>query len=166
MDAPWSDCAPDPVTVGLLATPTYAGDMFRRRSRPQPEVVRSDSEWRASLDPAAYRVLRRSGTEAPRTSPYEHPPEDRAGVYRCAGCEAELFAAEDQFDSGSGWPSFTTPATPEAASTQLDFSMLVPRREATCTRCGGHLGHVFTDGPGPTGQRWCINGAALTLDES
>ena len=78
--------------------------------------------------------------------------------------EAELFTAADQFDSGSGWPSFTTPATPDAASTHLDFSMLVPRREATCTRCGGHLGHFFGDGPGPTGQRWCINGAALTLD--
>ncbi len=140
--------------------------MFRRRSRPQPEVVRSDAEWRASLDPEAYRVLRQAGTEAPRTSPYEHPPSNPGGVYRCAGCEAELFRADDQFDSRTGWPSFTTPATPDAVDLHTDFKLLVPRREATCTRCGGHLGHMFADGPRPTGQRWCINGAALTLDAS
>ncbi|VXB59174.1 peptide-methionine (R)-S-oxide reductase MsrB [Nocardioides sp. AX2bis] len=140
--------------------------MFRRRSRPPPEVVRSDAEWRASLEPEAYRVLRRSGTEAPRTSPYEHPPADPVGVYQCLGCEAELFRADDQFDSGTGWPSFTSAATPDAVRVRTDFTMLVPRREATCTRCGGHLGHVFADGPAPTGQRWCINGAALTLDGS
>ncbi len=139
--------------------------MFRRRSRPQPEVVRSDAEWRASLDPEAYRVLRRAGTEAPRTSPYEHPPADRAGTYRCAGCGAELFRAADQFDSGTGWPSFTAPAAADAVGTHTDFTLLLPRREASCARCGGHLGHVFADGPVPTGRRWCINGAALTLDE-
>lgn len=140
--------------------------MFRRRSRPRPEVVRSDAEWRASLGPEAYRVLRRSGTEAPRTSPYEHPPANPAGVYRCLGCGAELFRTADQFDSGTGWPSFTSSATPDAVGVRTDFTMLVPRREATCTRCGGHLGHVFADGPAPTGRRWCINGAALTLDGS
>ncbi len=139
--------------------------MFRRRSRPQPEVVRSDADWRASLGPEAYRVLRRAGTEAPRTSAYEHPPENPAGAYRCAGCEAELFRAADQFDSGTGWPSFSAAATPGAVGVRHDFTMLLPRREVTCTRCGGHLGHVFVDGPAPTGQRWCINGAALTLDE-
>ncbi len=138
--------------------------MFRRLSRPPPEVVRSDAEWRASLGPEAYRVLRRSGTEAPRTSPYEHPPENPAGVYRCLGCEAELFRAEDQFDSGTGWPSFSCSATPSAVRVRTDFKLLLPRREVTCTRCGGHLGHVFGDGPAPTRQRWCINGAALALD--
>lgn len=138
--------------------------MFRRRSRPQPEVVRPEAEWRAHLAPEAYRVLRRSGTEAPGTSPYEHPPAHPAGVYRCLGCGAELFRPADQFDSGTGWPSFVSPATPDAVGVRTDFTMLVPRREATCTRCGGHLGHVFADGPAPTGQRWCINGAALTLD--
>ena len=140
--------------------------MFKRRARPQLEVVRSDAEWRASLEPEAYRVLRRSGTEAPRTSPYEHPPTNLGGSYRCAGCDAELFRTEDQFDSGTGWPSFTMPAGPDAVGIHTDFKMLVPRREATCSRCGGHLGHVFADGPAPTRQRWCINGAALTLDDS
>lgn len=140
--------------------------MFRRRPRPQPEVVRTDAEWRETLGPEAYRVLRRSGTEAPRTSPYEHPPSDGAGVYRCAGCDAELFRAADQFDSGTGWPSFSRAATEDGVGIRTDFTMLLPRREAMCTRCGGHLGHVFGDGPAPTGQRWCINGAALTLEDA
>lgn len=139
--------------------------MFRCLSRPQPEVVRSDAEWRSSLDPEAYRVLRRSGTERPRTSPYEHPPANATGVYRCAGCEAELFRTDAQFDSGTGWPSFSSSASTDAVHVRTDFTMLLPRREATCSRCGGHLGHVFADGPAPTGQRWCINGAALSLDE-
>jgi peptide-methionine (R)-S-oxide reductase len=139
--------------------------MFKRRPRPDPEVVRTDAEWRARLAPAAYRVLRRSGTEAPGSSPYAHPTAVEDGVYRCAGCDAELFRAGDQFDSGTGWPSFSDPAARDAVVVRTDFAMLLPRREATCARCGGHLGHVFGDGPAPTGQRWCINGAALTLDE-
>ena len=138
--------------------------MFKRRARPGPEVVRTDAEWRAALGPEAYRVLRRSGTEAPGTSRYVHPPADTRGLYRCAGCDAELFHTADQFDSGTGWPSFTSSASPDAALIRTDFAMLLPRREARCARCGGHLGHVFGDGPAPTGQRWCINGAALTLD--
>lgn len=140
--------------------------MFKRRTRPDPEVVRTDAEWRASLEPEAYRVLRRSGTEAPGSSPYAHPSADRDGVYRCAGCGAELFRAEDQFDSGTGWPSFSDAATSDAVVVRLDLTMLIPRREVTCARCGGHLGHVFGDGPVSTGQRWCINGAALALDDT
>lgn len=140
--------------------------MFKRRSRPRPPVVRADADWRARLGPAAYRVLRRAGTEAPGTSPYAHPPAHPEGVYRCAGCGAELFRAEDQFDSGTGWPSFTRSADPDAVQVHTDFTLLLPRREATCAGCAGHLGHVFGDGPAPTGQRWCINGAALTLDET
>ena len=140
-------------------------DVLRRRPRPEPEVVRTDAEWRARLDPAAYRVLRRAGTEAPGTSPYTHPPASGGGSYRCAGCDAELFRVADQFDSGTGWPSFSAPAASDAVDTATDFKLVVPRREATCHRCGGHLGHVFRDGPGPAGERWCINGAALQRDD-
>ncbi len=140
--------------------------MFKRRTRPDRAVVRTDAEWRASLAPEAYRVLRRAGTETPGSSPYTHPLPGTNGVYRCAGCDAQLFRAEDQFDSGTGWPSFSDVAAGEAVLVNTDFKLLVPRREATCARCGGHLGHVFGDGPRPTGQRWCINGAALTLDET
>lgn len=139
--------------------------MFKWRSRPLPEVVRTDAEWQARLGPEAYRVLRRSGTEAPGSSPYVHPSADSDGVYRCAGCDAQLFRAADQFDSGTGWPSFSDAATQDAVQVRTDFTLLFPRREATCARCGGHLGHVFGDGPVSTGQRWCINGAALTLDK-
>jgi len=139
--------------------------MFKRRPRPQPDVVRTDAEWQASLGPEAYRVLRRSGTEAPGSSPYAHAAPGADGVYRCAGCEAELFRAQDQFESGTGWPSFSDAAAGDAVVVRTDFKLLLPRREARCARCGGHLGHVFGDGPAPTGQRWCINGAALTLDE-
>ena len=139
--------------------------MFKRRSRPQPSVVRTDAEWRARLGLEAYRVLRLAGTEAPGSSPYAHPVTGADGVYRCAGCEAELFRAADQFDSGTGWPSFSDPATGDAVVVRTDVKLLFPRREARCATCGGHLGHVFGDGPAPTRQRWCINGAALTLDE-
>jgi peptide-methionine (R)-S-oxide reductase len=139
---------------------------FFRRARPEPEVVRSEEEWREALTPEAYRVLRRAGTEPPGSSAHEHPPPDGQGVYRCAGCDAELFRASDQFDSGTGWPSFDRPADESAVDTTTDFKMIIPRREATCHRCGGHLGHVFGDGPASTGQRWCINGAALTRADS
>lgn len=125
-------------------------------------MVRTDAEWRAELDPAAYRVLRRAGTETPGSSPYEHPGTDVSAVYRCAGCDAELFRAADQFDSGTGWPSFSAPVSEQSVDVHTDFALIVPRREAVCIRCGGHLGHVFRDGPRPTGERWCINGAALT----
>lgn len=139
--------------------------MFKRRARPDPQVVRPDAEWRARLGPEAYRVLRQSGTEAPGSSRYVHP-SGSDGVYRCAGCAAELFLPTHQFDSGTGWPSFSDAATRDAALIRTDFKLLFPRREATCANCGGHLGHVFGDGPSSTGQRWCINGAALTFDEA
>ncbi len=124
----------------------------------------SDEEWRARLTPAQYKVLRKAGTEPPFTGEYVHV-KDR-GVYRCAGCGAELFVSDAKFDSGTGWPSFTEPVDDDAVERRRDWSMLVPRTEIRCAGCGGHLGHVFDDGPAPTGQRYCMNSCALKFDRA
>jgi peptide-methionine (R)-S-oxide reductase len=118
----------------------------------------SDEEWKKRLSPEAYAVLRREGTERPFTSPLNN--EKRAGVYHCAGCDLSLFSSKAKFDSGTGWPSFWQPL-PGAIATKVDFKLIVPRTEYHCSRCGGHQGHVFNDGPRPTGQRYCNNGVAL-----
>ena len=123
------------------------------------KVERSDEEWRELLSPDEYAVLRRGATERAHTGKYVHVKA--AGKYLCAGCGAELFDSSTKYDSGSGWPSFTAPADPEIIEEHRDFSMIIPRTEVRCGRCGGHLGHVFGDGPDPTGQRYCINSAAL-----
>ncbi len=126
------------------------------------EVNKSDEQWRKELGDEGYRVLRRAGTERAFTG--EYWDNHRDGVYRCAGCGLELFSSAAKFDSGTGWPSFYQPATGDAVETARDWKMLVPRTEVHCRRCGGHLGHVFNDGPRPTGKRYCINSCSLTFD--
>jgi peptide-methionine (R)-S-oxide reductase len=122
---------------------------------------RSDEEWRARLTPAQYQVLRREGTEPPGTSPLND--EKRAGTYVCAGCGQPLFTSDMKFDSGTGWPSFFR-ALPGALETKQDRKLFMMRTEYHCSRCGGHQGHVFDDGPAPTGARYCNNGVALRFE--
>ncbi len=120
----------------------------------------SDKEWKARLAPEAYAVLRREATERPWTSPLNE--EKRKGVFACAGCGYHLFTSEQKFDSGTGWPSFFD-VIPGAIGKKTDFKLIVPRTEYHCARCGGHQGHVFNDGPSPTGLRYCNNGVALAF---
>jgi peptide-methionine (R)-S-oxide reductase len=127
------------------------------------KVQKTEAEWRAELTPEQYHVLREKGTERPFSGEYDHVFED--GSYRCAGCGTELFRSEAKYDAGGGWPAFSSPAADSAIDEDTDTTLGMTRTEVTCSNCGGHLGHVFPDGPQPTGLRYCINSAALKLEE-
>ena len=124
------------------------------------ELTLSDAQWKAKLSPAAYNVLRHEGTEAPYSSPLNK--EHRAGIFSCAGCALPAFSSKTKFESGTGWPSFWAPLA-SAVKSRTDSSLGMARTEVHCRRCGGHLGHVFDDGPKPTGLRYCMNGVAMTF---
>ncbi|HEX6457503.1 MAG TPA: peptide-methionine (R)-S-oxide reductase MsrB [Thermoleophilaceae bacterium] len=128
------------------------------------KIEKSDAQWRDELTPEQYEVLRRKGTEPPFTGRDVHSKED--GMYRCAGCGAELFSSDTKFESGTGWPSFYEPAASANIELVEDRSHGMVRTEVVCGTCGGHLGHLFPDGPAPTGQRYCMNSCALELDTS
>lgn len=152
-------------TLGLTALPLVLSRTFGDTDMPPSngkieKIVKSDEEWKAILTPEQYAVLREEDTEKPHSSPLNH--EKRKGTYVCAGCALPLFTSDMKYDSGTGWPSFFTTIA-GAVETKRDWKMIFPRTEYHCARCGGHQGHVFDDGPEPTGQRWCNNGVALNF---
>jgi peptide-methionine (R)-S-oxide reductase len=128
----------------------------------EPKVQKTDQEWREELSPQRYNILREAGTEPPFSGEYTYSKED--GMYRCGACGAGLFSSGSKFDSGTGWPSFTEPAVADAVELREDRSHFMTRTEVLCANCGSHLGHVFDDGPGPEGQRYCINSLSLDLE--
>jgi peptide-methionine (R)-S-oxide reductase len=150
-----------PLTLcGCSAQANDAGSPMVQPAATAFEITKTDAEWRKILTPAQFEILRDRGTERPGSSPLND--EHRPGTFRCAGCDLPLFSSDTKFESRTGWPSFTAPL-PNAVGTSPDRSLFEVRTEVHCRRCGGHLGHVFDDGPAPTGKRYCMNGAALTF---
>ena len=154
----------------LAGAATFAGLFALTRFAPRGRaatatfpVTLSEAEWRKKLSPEAFDVLREAGTEAPGSSPLDH--EFGKGRYDCAGCTQPVFLSDTKFDSGTGWPSFYAPIK-DAVSTSSDSSLMMERTEVHCSRCGGHLGHVFDDGPKPTGLRYCMNGVAMSFHKA
>ena len=145
--------------AGVLAAFRWLG-VPTAKATEKFEIEKSDAEWRAQLTPQQYEILRKEGTERPGSSPLLN--EHRKGIFACAGCSLDLFASETKFDSGTGWPSFWKPL-PHAVDEASDRSLMMDRTKVSCHRCGGHLGHVFDDGPKPTGLRYCMNGVAMTF---
>lgn len=143
-------------SMSLISSRTFSETLDQ--AKPFEAIVRSDAEWKRLLTTAQYHILRKEGTEPAFSSTLN--AEKRKGTYVCAACELPLFTSAMKYDSGTGWPSFTT-TLPGAVETKLDFKLFIPRTEYHCARCGGHQGHVFNDGPKPSGQRWCNNGLAL-----
>ncbi|MCY4595848.1 MAG: peptide-methionine (R)-S-oxide reductase MsrB [Bryobacterales bacterium] len=144
----------------LLGTTAGAFAIAADRSTPTFEIMRTDEEWKKILTPEQYYVLRREGTERAGTSPLNR--EKRAGTFHCAGCDLPVYSSKTKFESGTGWPSFWE-AIEDSVGTRMDRSFFMTRTEVHCRRCGGHLGHIFDDGPPPTGKRHCINGVALNF---
>lgn len=147
--------------AALFGAAALAGTHVRAKDEAHYAVTHTDEEWRKLLGPDRYYILRQNGTEQPDSSPLLK--EHRAGIYRCAGCALPLFSSNTKYDSGDGWPSFYRPLE-NAVLTRPDYDIGVPRTEVHCRRCGGHLGHIFDDGPAPTGLRYCIDGLALTFE--
>ena len=144
-----------------LATGIFGERVARAADGGQFPISRTKDEWRQLLTPVQFAVLREEATERPFRNAYFD--NKAAGTYECAGCQLALFSSETKYESGTGWPSFWEPISPEVIGTKTDWKLIVPRTEVHCARCGGHLGHVFNDGPRPTGLRYCLNSAALNF---